>query len=62
MIGKINKGLKFEISCLSPVLKMGVTLAILSESGNFPVKKDLSIKIAKIQERMGARILITFIE
>ena len=40
---------------------MGVTLAILNKSGNFPVIKDLLIKIPKIQERMGARILITFI-
>ena len=48
IIGKIDMGLKFEISSLSPVLKMGVTLAILNKSGNFPVIKDLLIKMAKI--------------
>ena len=63
-IGNIDMGLKFlkfEITCLSPVLKIGVTLAILSESVNFPVIKNVFIKIPRIQEIMGARILITFI-
>ena len=49
-------GLKLEISCWSPGSKMGVNLAILSEPWNFPNIKYLLIKIARKQERMGARI------
>ena len=50
-------GLQFDLLVASPLLKIGITLAILSLSGKVPVRKDSLTKTATSFEMGRSRLI-----